>query len=213
LHTSITSSLPALKPTDQPEKIADHQQAMAQKIREARPYAKRGDIFSKEARKAFRRTSLMNSEARMATALAPQSGKANRSKRFICTEEFPIFFLKPYKGLRSHAKTTYVVFCARAEEFKFPLRTGSVKFAAIGDMGTEGAPQYEVEERMNTERQRFPFDLVITLGDGIYGRSHPKDFERKFDRPYKALLDASVKRYGSLANTIIRTSVSTNLST
>jgi len=56
LHKSIASSLPALKPTDQPEKIANHQQALAQKIREARRQAKRGDMFSEEARKAFRRT-------------------------------------------------------------------------------------------------------------------------------------------------------------
>ncbi len=37
-----------------------------------------------------------------------------------------------------------IVFCTRADEFKFPLKTGSVKFAAIGDIGTGDAPQYEV---------------------------------------------------------------------
>jgi len=56
LHKSIESSLPALKPTDQPEKIANHQQALAQRIREVRRHARRGDMFSEEARKAFRRT-------------------------------------------------------------------------------------------------------------------------------------------------------------
>jgi hypothetical protein len=56
LRNSIKSSLPALKPTDQPEKIADHQQALAQRIREARQQARRGDMFSEEVRKAFRRT-------------------------------------------------------------------------------------------------------------------------------------------------------------
>jgi hypothetical protein len=56
LHKSIDSSLPALKPTDQPEKIANHQQALAQRIREARRHARRGDMFSEEARKAFGRT-------------------------------------------------------------------------------------------------------------------------------------------------------------
>jgi hypothetical protein len=55
LHKSIESSLPALKPTPLPEMIAAHQQALARKIREARPHAKRGDIFSGEAREAFRR--------------------------------------------------------------------------------------------------------------------------------------------------------------
>ena len=56
LHKAIASSLPALKPTDQPEKIANHQQTLAQKIRDARRHARRGDIFSEEVRKAFRRT-------------------------------------------------------------------------------------------------------------------------------------------------------------
>src|SRR6266849_8907102 len=95
---------------------------------------------------------------------------------------------------------TLVVFCVRADEFKFPLRMGSVRFAAIGDMGTGEAPQYEVEERMNTERQQFPFDFVIMLGDNIYGGSSSKDFEKKFEVPYKLLLDAGVKFYASLGN-------------
>lgn len=56
LRNSIESSLPALKSADQPEKIANHQQALAQKVREARQHARRGDIFSEQARKAFRRT-------------------------------------------------------------------------------------------------------------------------------------------------------------
>lgn len=56
LHKVIASSLPALKPTDQPEKIANHQQTLAQKIRDVRRHARRGDIFSEEARKTFRRT-------------------------------------------------------------------------------------------------------------------------------------------------------------
>jgi hypothetical protein len=55
LHKSVESTLPALKPTDIPELIAAHQQALARKIREARPNAKRGDIFTEEAEKAFRR--------------------------------------------------------------------------------------------------------------------------------------------------------------
>jgi len=93
-----------------------------------------------------------------------------------------------------------IVFCVRADEFKFPLKTGSVRFAAIGDMGTGEVPQYEVANRMNAVRQEFPFDFVIMLGDNIYGGSKPKDFERKFYQPYKALLDANVKFYASLGN-------------
>ncbi len=53
LHKTIESTLPALKPTDRPELISAHQQALARKLREARTNSKRGDIFSESAEKAF----------------------------------------------------------------------------------------------------------------------------------------------------------------
>ena len=56
LHNGVEASLPALKPTDLPEMITAHQQALARKMREARPRAKSGDIFSAEIREAFRHT-------------------------------------------------------------------------------------------------------------------------------------------------------------
>jgi hypothetical protein len=54
LHKTIESTLPALKPTDRPELISAHQQALARKIRELRINAKRGDIFTESSEKAFR---------------------------------------------------------------------------------------------------------------------------------------------------------------
>jgi len=54
LHKSVEAALPALKPTDLPEMIAAHEQALARKIRGARPHADRGDIFTEKARQAFR---------------------------------------------------------------------------------------------------------------------------------------------------------------
>ena len=54
LHNSVEATLPKLKPTDLPEMITAHQQALARKIREARPSARRGDIFTDDAREAFR---------------------------------------------------------------------------------------------------------------------------------------------------------------
>jgi 3',5'-cyclic AMP phosphodiesterase CpdA len=87
-----------------------------------------------------------------------------------------------------------------ADQFRFPLKSNSVRFAAIGDMGTGEAPQYEVGQRMVIARQAFPFDFVIMLGDNIYGGSSPKDYETKFEAPYKPLLDAGVKFYASLGN-------------
>jgi len=71
--------------------------------------------------------------------------------------------------LLSFASIFFLV--ARADEFRFPLKSGSVRFAAIGDMGTGDAAQYEVAQRMVAARQNFPFEFVIMLGDNIYGGS------------------------------------------
>jgi hypothetical protein len=57
LQKAVESSLPALKPTDLPELITAHQQVLARKIREARPRAKAGDLFTPAASEAFRRAS------------------------------------------------------------------------------------------------------------------------------------------------------------
>ena len=53
LHKSQEALLPKLKQTDLPEMIAAHQVALARKIREARPNAKSGDIFTPAAQKSF----------------------------------------------------------------------------------------------------------------------------------------------------------------
>ncbi len=86
------------------------------------------------------------------------------------------------------------------DEFKFPVKSGSVRFAAIGDMGTGESPQYEVAQQMLKAHESFPFEFVIMLGDNIYGGSTPADFDKKFAVPYKPLLDAGVKFYASLGN-------------
>ena len=55
LRNTIEKQLPALKNKEElPEMIAAHQQALARKIREGRPNAKTGDIFSSDIREAFR---------------------------------------------------------------------------------------------------------------------------------------------------------------
>jgi hypothetical protein len=79
-------------------------------------------------------------------------------------------------------------------------RPGSLKFAVIGDNGTGGREEYEIAQQMTTARATFPFDTVLMLGDNMYGSQKPKDFVDKFERPYKALLDAGVRFYASLGN-------------
>jgi hypothetical protein len=88
----------------------------------------------------------------------------------------------------------------RAEDFKFPLKSNSVRFAAIGDMGTGEKPEYETSAQMNEQHKTFPYEFVIALGDNIYGGHEAADFELKFASPYKELLDAGVKFYASLGN-------------
>jgi Calcineurin-like phosphoesterase len=83
---------------------------------------------------------------------------------------------------------------------QLPNRPGSLKFAAIGDNGTGDRPQYEVAEQMTRSRAAFPFDLVIMLGDNMYGSQRPADFVRKFEQPYAALLSAGVRFQASLGN-------------
>jgi predicted MPP superfamily phosphohydrolase len=48
--------------------------------------------------------------------------------------------------------------------------------------------------------QRFKYQTVVLVGDNLYGAERPQDFQQKFERPYKPLLDAGVKFYASLGN-------------
>ena len=81
-----------------------------------------------------------------------------------------------------------------------PNKPGSLKFAAIGDNGTGEQPEYDVANQMALWHRRFRFDIVIMLGDNVYGSQRAADFIQKFERPYRPLLDAGVKFYASLGN-------------
>ena len=85
-------------------------------------------------------------------------------------------------------------------DIRIPLQEKSVRFAVIGDSGTGQSEQYQVAEEMEKYREATHFDFVLMLGDNIYGGHSPKDFARKFEQPYKPLLDAGVKFYASLGN-------------
>ncbi len=87
-----------------------------------------------------------------------------------------------------------------AEIKELPNRPDSLKFAVIGDNGTGATPQYDVAKQMMTWHEKFPFVLVVMMGDNIYGSDRPQDFVKKFEAPYKPLLDAGVKFYASLGN-------------
>ena len=84
-----------------------------------------------------------------------------------------------------------------AQETALPMKAGSVKFAVIGDMGTGDAAQLQTGAEMTTMREKFPFEFVLMLGDNVYGS---QDFGKKFEIPYKALLDQKVPFYAALGN-------------
>ena len=76
----------------------------------------------------------------------------------------------------------------------------SVKFGVVGDTGTGGSAQYAIAKLLADARSRFSYDFVIMLGDNMYGGESPSDFVKKFERPYKPILDAGVKFYATLGN-------------
>jgi len=94
------------------------------------------------------------------------------------------------------------IVCARlvAQSSPLPNRADSLKFAAIGDNGTGDQPQYDIARQMTAFHNGFAFDLVIMLGDNMYGGQSPADFVKKFEQPYAPLLKAGVKFQASLGN-------------
>jgi predicted phosphodiesterase len=90
---------------------------------------------------------------------------------------------------------------ARVEErLLLPNKNDSIKFLVIGDTGTGGSDQQRVAARIVEARKIFPFEFAIMVGDNMYGGESAGDFRRKFEEPYKPLLDAGVKFYAALGN-------------
>ena len=85
-------------------------------------------------------------------------------------------------------------------DLKLPLKAKSVRFAVIGDNGTGASEEYEVAQQMERYRETVAYDFVVMMGDNIYGGHKPQDFVKKFEQPYKTLLDAGVKFYATLGN-------------
>jgi len=89
---------------------------------------------------------------------------------------------------------------AGALALTLPNKADSVKFAVLGDFGTGSKEQYQLAAQMKRVHDQFPYELVILVGDNLYGSERPQDFKKKFEDPYKPLLDAGVKFYASLGN-------------
>jgi len=89
---------------------------------------------------------------------------------------------------------------APLQTLPLPNREGTLKFLVLGDFGTGGTTQKELGAQMARLIKTFPAELVITVGDNIYGSENSQDFKRKFEDPYREVLDAGVKFYASLGN-------------
>jgi predicted MPP superfamily phosphohydrolase len=87
-----------------------------------------------------------------------------------------------------------------AQQISLPNQKDSLKFAVIGDTGTGDAHQYKVAEKLIAFRQQFPYEFLLMMGDNTYGGESAKDFENRFEKPYKPLLDAGLKFYAALGN-------------
>jgi hypothetical protein len=89
----------------------------------------------------------------------------------------------------------------RPASLTLPNRSTSVKFAVIGDSGRGTPPQHEIAAQMTAYREDFPFAFVLMLGDNIYeGPATRDDYRRKFEEPYRRLLDTGVKFFAALGN-------------
>src|SRR5688572_20167780 len=87
-----------------------------------------------------------------------------------------------------------------AQDLRLPLKQGSLKFAILGDTGTGSSDQVKIANQLSTFRGKFPFEFVLLLGDNMYGAEKPSDYVKKFETPYKRVLDAGVKFYAALGN-------------
>ena len=87
-----------------------------------------------------------------------------------------------------------------AQDVSLPNQPDSLKFAIIGDSGTGSSSQYKVAEKLIAARAKFPYEFVLMMGDNLYSGSGPKDYKKKFEEPYKVLLDSGLKFYAALGN-------------
>jgi hypothetical protein len=88
-----------------------------------------------------------------------------------------------------------------AQDLTLPNKpSGTLKFAVIGDSGTGDSNQYRLAKVFTDIQQRFPYEFVLMMGDNMYGGESERDFQKKFETPYKPVLDKGIKFYASLGN-------------
>jgi 3',5'-cyclic AMP phosphodiesterase CpdA len=76
----------------------------------------------------------------------------------------------------------------------------SLKFAVIGDSGRWSDVQRQTAAQLSLQREEFPFDFVLMLGDNNYGDGSAESYRQRFEFPYRLLIDAGVRFYAALGN-------------
>ena len=91
---------------------------------------------------------------------------------------------------------------AIAQDLTLPNKpTGTLRFAVIGDSGTGDSNQYKLAKVFTDIRQRFP--VRVRADDGrqhVRWRERARLSRRKFETPYKPVLDKGIKFYAALGN-------------
>ena len=87
-----------------------------------------------------------------------------------------------------------------APTLTLPNRADTLKFAVLGDNGSGDAGQYGLAAQMAAVHRLFAFAFVIMVGDNFYGSQTPAELAKKFDTPYKPLLDAGVTFHAAIGN-------------
>jgi hypothetical protein len=87
-----------------------------------------------------------------------------------------------------------------APTLTLPNRPDTLKFAVLGDNGSGDSGQYELATQMVAVHQLFGFSFVIMVGDNFYGSQTPADLVKKFDVPYRPLLDSGVTFHAAIGN-------------
>lgn len=89
----------------------------------------------------------------------------------------------------------------RPQASGLPLKENSVRFAVVGDSGSGDKASYETAAQLERFQHSTNFNFVLMMGDNLLGgSSSPSDYEKKFNQPYRPLLNSGVKFYAALGN-------------
>ena len=87
-----------------------------------------------------------------------------------------------------------------AQDITLPNKADSLKFAIIGDSGTGSTAQYTVAEQLVACAGAVSVRVRPDDGRQPVQRQRARRTRKKFEEPYKPLLDAGVKFYAALGN-------------